>query len=370
MSHLAYSAHKLPAHKRSAHKRSALKYSALATVAVVALAACSGPTPAPSGSPTGDGTPSPSAPGELTVVTHESFALPEELLARFADQTGLEVTYITPGEGTSLVNQLILTKDSPLGDVVYGIDNGFAARAVDEGVLTPWTSPDSTVESAFEGLTPINRGDVCVNADLTWFDEKGLALPETFEDLTDEAYRDLLVVPNPATSSPGMAMLAATVGTFGEDGWLDYWQRLSDNGMRIAAGWTEAYYTDFSGGESEGDRPLVLSYSTSPAFTVVGDESTTTALLGTCFRQTEYAGVLAGAANEAGAQAFVDFLLTEEVQAAIPESMYMYPIDESVALPPEWEAFAPLSDNPVEVDPALIAAERDQWIRDFSEQIR
>lgn len=349
---------------------SRLTSSTIAVVAVAALTACSGPEPTPSVSPSADGPSTSSTTGELTVVTHESFALPEDLVSRFAEETGLKVTYLTPGEGTSLVNQLILTKESPLGDVVYGIDNGFATRAVDEGVLTDWTSPTSTVESAFEGLTPINQGDVCVNADLSWFDEQGLPLPETFEDLTDETYRDLLVVPNPATSSPGMAMLAATVGTFGEDGWLDYWQRLSDNGLRIAAGWTEAYYTDFSGGESEGDRPLVLSYSTSPAFTVVGDESTTTALLGTCFRQTEYAGVLAGATNEAGARAFVDFLLTEDVQAAIPESMYMYPIDESVALPADWVAFAPLSDNPVEVDAALIAAERDQWIRDFSEQIR
>lgn len=347
---------------------SRLMCSAFAVVAVAALAACSGPAPAPSASPSGENS-TPPASGELTVVTHESFALPEELLARFAEESGLTVTYVTPGEGTSLVNQLILTKDSPLGDVVFGIDNGFATRAVEEGVVTDWVSPASTALSPFDGLTPIDRGDVCVNADLAWFEEKGLALPASFDDLASEAYRDLLVVPNPATSSPGFAMLAATVGTYGEDGWLDYWQRLADNGMRVAPGWTEAYYTDFSGGESEGDRPLVLSYSTSPAFTVEGAESTTTALLGTCFRQTEYAGVLAGAANPEGAQAFVDFLLSEEAQAAIPESMYMYPIDESVGLPADWTAFAPLSEAPVEVDPALIAAQRDQWIRGFSEQI-
>lgn len=346
---------------------SRVTFGIVAAGAALALAACSSPAPTQTVSPSGEDGGS-DAPGALTVVTHESFALPEDLLQRFAEESGLEVTYVNPGEGTSLVNQLILTKDSPLGDVVFGIDNGFAARAVDEGVLTDWVSPHSTVESEFAGLTPIDRGDVCINADLAWFDESGLPLPETFEDLTDEAYRDLLVVPNPATSSPGMAMLAATVGVFGDE-WLNYWERLSTNGMRIAAGWTEAYYTDFSGGEAEGDRPLVLSYSTSPAFTVTDGESTTTALPGTCFRQIEYAGVLAGAENEQGAQAFVDFLLSEDVQAAIPESMYMYPVDESVELPADWVDFAPLSDTPVEVDPTLIAAERDQWIRDFAENI-
>lgn len=340
----------------------------IAAASALALAACSSPAPSETGSPAGDDTTAPETPTTLTVVTHESFALPDELLARFAETSGLEVTYVNPGEGTSLVNQLILTKDSPLGDVVFGIDNSIATRAVEEGILTDWVSPASTVESAFAGLTPIDRGDVCINADLEWFEDKGLALPTTFDDLADEAYRDLLVVPNPATSSPGMSMLAATVGVYGDD-WLGYWERLSANGMRIAAGWTEAYYTDFSGGEAEGDRPLVLSYSTSPAFTVVDGKTTTTALPGTCFRQVEYAGVLAGAANEAGAQAFVDFLLSEEAQAAIPESMYMYPIDESVELPADWASFAPLSDAPVEVDPAVIAAERDQWIRDFAEHI-
>lgn len=296
---------------------------------------------------------------ELVVVTHDSFSIPDELKTQFAENSGLDVTYVTPGDGGALVNQLILTKDSPLGDVVFGIDNSFSARALDEGVIV-----DDT-------LTAIDFGDVCINADLAWFDANDLTVPATLDDLTKPEYENLLVVTHPAASSPGLAFLVATVGAKGEDGYLDYWTALADNGMKVVDGWSEAYYTEFSGADGQGNYPLVLSYATSPAFTLNDDatESTTTALLDTCFRQTEYAGIITGTENAEGAQAFIDFMLSDAVQSSIPEHMYMYPASETAEMPADWVSFAPLADNPIEVSDADISAGRDEWIRDWTQTV-
>lgn len=344
---------------------------ALALTAVVALAACSTPETPATDTPTGAVSPSAATEStELTVVTHDSFTLPDDLKARFAEETGYEVTYLAPGDAGALVNQLVLTKDSPLGDVVFGIDNSFASRANDEGILVDYPSPAlPAASSQFDApnLTPIDYGDVCINADTAWFEEKGLPLPTTFDDLAKPEYKDLLVVSNPASSSPGLSFLVATIGAKG-DGYLDYWRSLMDNGTKVVSGWSEAYYTDFSAGGADGPRPLVLSYSTSPAFTIGDDgESTTEALLGTCFRQVEYAGVLKGAENEVGAQKFIDFMLTPEVQAAIPENLYMYPVVPDTPLPEEWVKFAPLATTPIVVTQEEIGEKRDEWIRDWTE---
>ena len=345
---------------------------AVAALAALGLAACGGPDPDTVPGDTPGTTPSAQAPTEsttLTVVTHDSFALPEDLLKRFADETGYEVTYVAPGEGTSLVNQLILTKDSPLGDVVFGIDSTLASRALREGVVVPHVADAKVIDGlAAEGLTPVDFGDVCVNADSAWFAANDVPVPTTLDDLTAPAYKELFVVPSPTSSSPGQSFLLATIGAKG-DGWVDYWKALEDNGVKLAAGWSDAYYTDFSGADGKGPRPLVLSYATSPAYTVDGDASTTEALLGTCIRQVEYAGVLAGAQNEVGAAKFIDFLLTPEVQATIPENMYMYPALDGVALPDEWAKFAPLSDEPIAIDGAQIDTGLEDWLRTWAEQI-
>ncbi|MGV8845015.1 thiamine ABC transporter substrate-binding protein [Tessaracoccus sp.] len=309
----------------------------------------------------------------LTVVTHDSFTIPDELKARFASESGLDVTYVAPGDGGALVNQLILTKDSPLGDVVYGIDNSFSSRAVTEGVITDYDSPAlPSTASAFEteALTPIDFGDVCLNADSQWFEDQDIPLPSTLDDLVKPEYKDLLVVSNPASSSPGLSFLLATIAAKGEDGYLDYWGQLTDNGVAVVQGWSDAYYTEFSGADGKGPRPLVVSYASSPAYTVSEDgaTSTTVALLETCFRQVEYAGVIAGAQNEEGAKAFIDFLLSDDVQASIPENMYMYPVTD-VELPSGWMDFAPLAETPLMVDPADTSENRDTWIKAWTAQV-
>ncbi|HWS58426.1 MAG TPA: thiamine ABC transporter substrate-binding protein [Actinotalea sp.] len=343
---------------------------AVAAVAGLALAGCSAIGEGGSG-------PEGSSGGTVVLLTHDSFALSEELVAQFEADTGLTLEQRAPGDGGALVNQLVLTTDAPLGDVVFGIDTTFASRAIEAGVLEPYTSPAAGEDvqryavDEVGSLTAVDVGDVCVNVDRQWFADAGVPEPQTLEDLADPAYRDLLVVENPATSSPGLAFLLATVGAFGEEGWVDYWAALTENGVSVAAGWSDAYYVDFSGPSSEGDRPLVVSYASSPPYEVPegATEAPTRALLDTCFRQVEYAGVLAGAANPQGARQVVDWLLSPAVQADIPESMYVYPVDSTVELPASWEQFAPVAPAPFEVDPAVIAENRDAWISTWTDTV-
>ena len=288
-------------------------------------------------------------PNELTLVTHDSFALDEALINKFETDTGIEVSIVKAGDAGSMVSQLVLTKDDPLGDVVFGIDNTFASRAVSNEVLKRYVSPNAALGSTDfsdqgEWLTAIDYGDVCFNADLNWFTSRNIALPISFADLAKPEYRDLTVVSNPASSSPGLAFLAATVSVFGDEGYADYWKSLVDNGLLVVAGWEDAYFTEFSGSSGAGSRPIVLSYSSSPAAEIREDgKSGTVSLIDTCTRQTEYAGVLAGTDNEAGAQKFIDFLLSPEVQVTLPTSMYVYPVSGNVTWPEEWKQFAPVA---------------------------
>lgn len=350
---------------------------AAGALTVLALAGCSA-IGADDGSDGATGDATGASGGTVTLVTHDSFALSDGILAQFEEETGLTVKQVAPGDGGALVNQLVLTKENPLGDLVYGIDTTFASRAIDEGVLQPYNSGAPAAADAAqhavpdddEGLlTAVDLGDVCLNVDHAWFAERGVPEPVTLEDLTKPEYKDLLVVTNPATSSPGLAFLVGTAARFGSVQYKDYWARLRDNGVKVAEGWSDAYYTDFSGADGKGPRPIVLSYASSPPSTVPegGDEPTTGALLETCTRQVEYAGVLAGAENVEGAQRLLDFLLSDAVQADIPGSMYMYPVSSAVDLPAEWEKWAPLATDPAPIHPKDIEANRETWIAEWTD---
>ncbi|MDQ6524763.1 thiamine ABC transporter substrate-binding protein [Nocardioides sp. LHD-245] len=310
----------------------------------------------------------------VTLVTHESFAIPDELVAAFEKDTGYDLRISKLEDAGALTNELVLTKSNPVGDVVFGVDNTFATRAVDEGVFASYAPTLPAGADAYElsgdeddALTPVDTGSVCVNVDDAWFEGEGVPAPTTLDDLTKPAYRDLFVIPGASTSSPGLAFLLATIGRYGDD-WSSYWTKLVANGAKVVKGWSDAYYTDFT--FSGGDRPIVVSYDSSPAFTLdeAGQRSTTSALLDGCFRQVEYAGVLAGDdTNTAGAHAVIDWLLSPEVQAALPESMYVFPVDADAELPADWATFAPRPERTEEVAPAEIAAERQAWLEQWTE---
>jgi thiamine transport system substrate-binding protein len=312
--------------------------------------------------------------GEVVLLTHESFVLPDDLKAAFEEETGLTLTIKATGDAGTLTNKLVLTKDAPEGDVVFGVDNTYAGRALAEGVFAdyrpddlPAGVEDLTIEGD-ESLTPIDTGAVCLNIDTGWFADNEIAEPSTLDDLLKPAYKDLTVLPGAATSSPGMAFLLTTIAAKGDE-WSAYWTSLLDNGAKLVEGWSDAYYTDFTAGGGGGDRPIVLSYDSSPAFTVTegGAATTTKALLDTCFEQVEYAGVLAGAENAEGAEKLVDFLLTPEVQAALPDAMYVYPAATDTPLPEAWATFTTRPTDPWTVPADDIDEHRDEWLTQWSD---
>jgi thiamine transport system substrate-binding protein len=290
---------------------------------------------------------------ELTVVTHDSAVFSKELLAEFKTQTGITVKQIKAGDTGAMTNKLVLTKDEPIGDAFFGIDNTFAGVATDNKIV--------------DGeLTAVDFGDVCLNYDKNWFTLNEQAPPTSIADLTKPDFAGLTVLTNPATSSPGLAFLAATIAVFGDAGWQQYWRALKANDVKIAAGWEDAYFTDFSGSSGKGNYPIVLSYSSSPAFEVRDDGiSQTQSVLDGCFRQTEYAGVLAGAKNKSGAQKFVEFLTSKSFQTSLPDAMYVYPIDASIELPAAWAEWAPAAIKPVGGQ-LNINANRKSWLTDWS----
>jgi thiamine transport system substrate-binding protein len=310
--------------------------------------------------------------GRVVLVTHESFKLPKEVEREFEDESGYDLQTRAAGDAGTLTTRLVLTKDNPTGDAAFGIDNTFASRAVDEGVFAdldvelPAGAEDYALDGdAADVLAPIDNGNVCVNVDKTWFAGHDLEPPRSFEDLTEPAYRGLFVTPSALSSSPGLAFLLATIAAYRE-AWPDYWARLMANDTLVVDGWEDAYFGDFTQGGAQGSRPIVLSYDSSPAFTLTDDgSSTTSALLDTCFRQVEYAGVLEGAENPQGARALIEFLLGDSVQRELPESMFVFPVVDGVDLPPAWERHAQQPESPYMLDPAEIAQNREAWLEEW-----
>jgi thiamine transport system substrate-binding protein len=298
--------------------------------------------------------PAEQAASKVTLVAHDSFAISDESIAEFEASSGFQLEIIRAGDAGSLTNRLVLTKDSPIADVVFGIDNTFRGVADENGIIEG-------------GLVEVAFGDVCFNYDRIWFEERKITPPASWRDLTRPEFNSLTVVSNPLSSSPGLAFLASTVAAFGEPEFEQYWRELRDNGVRVAAGWEEAYFTEFSGSSGNGDYPIVLSYCSSPAAEVREDgKSQTVALLEEGFRQTEFIGVLAGAINPDGATALIEFLLGESFQNTMPGLMYVYPVNPNAAIPAEWAEFGPAAISIIGED-LSISTHREKWQSKWSE---
>jgi len=316
----------------------------------------------------------------LTVMTHDSFSISKEILDVFTEEHGYEVKFLKSGDTGTAVNKAILAKEKPLADVFYGIDNTFLSRALEEGIFESYDSPLlSAIPDSFEldplhGALPVDFGDVCINYDKGYFEEGNLQAPQYLEDLLKPEYKDLLVVENPATSSPGLAFLLATIGHFGEIEYLDYWQGLVANNVLVVNDWEIAYYQEFS--RSGGSRPIVVSYGSSPPFEVIYaetpiDEPPTSAVVsdGACFRQVEFVGILNGTQNRDLAEEWIDFMLSPAFQEDIPLQMFVFPVNENTKLDSTFEEYLAIPDNPAFVSPEAIAANRETWIQDWTEVV-
>lgn len=321
-------------------------------------------------------------PASLTVMTHDSFLATQSVIAAFESQNNVKVTFIKSGDAGAALNRAILSKGAPIADVFYGVDNTFLSRALESGIYEAYNSPLLANIPAQYKLDPQNRvlpvdyGDVCLNYDKAYFSSKKLPLPNSLEDLLKPEYKGLLVVTNPATSSPGRAFLLATIVHFGSDKYLEYWKSLRDNGLVVVNGWETAYYTNFSGSSGKGAQPLVLSYASSPAAEVVFastplTESPIGSILaaGTCFRQIEFVGILAGTKQLALAQKFVDFMLSVPFQEDMPLQMFVYPTNTQAKLPDAFTKYAQIAAEPAQMSPDEIAKNSDAWIKAWTDTV-
>ena len=335
---------------------------ALCLVVAVGLAGCGGSE----------------TPGEVVLVTHDSFAVSPAVKRAFEDESGLKLRILKAGDAGEVVTRALLTAGNPEGDVLFGIDNNLLARALAGDVFESYRSPElAQVDPSLDldpehRVTPIDRGDVCLNYDKAWYESRGLSPPESLAELTLPRYRDQLVVENPATSTPGLAFMLATIAEFG-DHWQGYWRKLRANGVLVVDGWEDAYYSRFSGaGGSSGKRPLVVSYASSPPAEVIfakprPSSAPTGVMEDSCFRQIEFAGVLRGAKNEEGARELVDFMLSKRFQEDIPLQMFVFPARSDAALPSAFVKYAVVPSHPLELGPAKIEANRERWVDEWTD---
>lgn len=329
------------------------------TVVVLIVAACS-----PSDSP-----------DAITLLVHDSFAeaVTDDTFAAFTDETGITVVVLAAGDAGAMVNQAILAKGNPFADVLFGIDDTFLSRALDEGIFQTYRSGESAnvfpefVDTRHR-VTPIDYGDVCINYDKEWFESTKLALPDSLDELRANLYASHLTVQHPATSSPGLAFMLATIAEFGEDGWLRFWAGLRDGGVNVTADWTSAYYGNFTphGGESS----MVVSYATSPPAEVIfaaepTDEPPTGVIEAGCYRQVEYAAVLAGTDHPEAAGQLIDFMLSVRFQETIPSNWFVYPVNRNAEVPAVFRAHSLTPASPARLSATYIADNRDRWIDEW-----
>jgi thiamine transport system substrate-binding protein len=336
---------------------------ALAALTMVAVACSSEPT---------------SKPEVLKLVAHDSFAeaVTGETFQAFTDDTGIEVEVLSAGDAGSMVTSAVLTSGNPIADVMFGIDDTFLSRAIDGDVFDPYTSsligsvPSQLKLGAEDTVTPIDFGDVCLNYDKKWFETTKLHIPTRLDDLRVNIYASALVVEHPATSSPGLAFMLATIAEFGEDGWLDYWRDLRAAGVKVVPDWDTAYYADFI--PYGGDRSLVVSYASSPPAEVIFadepiDEAPTGVIEGGCYRQVEFAGVLRGTEYPEAAGELVDFMLSVDFQETIPLTWFVFPANADAELPIEFTKYTVIPQSPAQLDPRTIADNRETWLKQWVE---
>ena len=331
-----------------------------------------------SSSPTTNLTNSTNSPVTLTLLAHDSFTPTPGIFDAFTAATGIAVEVVQGGDAGQLVTKAVLTSGNPEGDVLWGIDNTLLSRALEADVFSAYETPNTaSMDAALlhdipgHEVTPVDSGDVCINYDIAWFKTNNIAPPLTLDALTNKQYANLLVVPSALSSSPGLAFFMATIAEFGTDGWQAYWKTLRDNGVMVVDGWTQAYNTEFSGASGKGDRPIVVSYSSSPPAEVIFadppiDVAPTAVASLTCFEQIEYAGILRGTKHEDEAKLLIDYLTDLTFQNDLPLTQFVFPVHNGAVLPEAFTKYALRPENPLRLEANVIATNRTTWIDEWS----
>jgi len=316
----------------------------------------------------------------LVILTHDSFDIGQEVIDEFQKDHDAKVIIQKGGDAGEILTKAIITKDAPIADLVYGIDNTFLTRALSEDIFVPYRSPlIDQVPVKFHldpdfRVTPIDYGYVAINYDLAWMNSYNVTPPKDLSDLTSPKWASRLVVQNPATSSTGLAFLLATINKFGEEGdytWKNYWTDLQANDVKVSDGWSDSYYTAFS--LWGGDRPMVVSYATSPAAEMyyseeIMDSPPSGVLMDNeaSFLQVETIGILDGSSNQQLAKRFIDYALNKRFQEDFPTRMWVYPVNKKALLPNIFE-FAPEPETKSDVYLNPSSEDLDRWISDWAD---
>jgi len=327
--------------------------------------------------------------GVLDILTYDASGLSDELLSDFTATTGYEINLIKTGDVGSILNIMAQTKDAPQADLMLGLDNTFLAQAIQMGLLQSHMSNhgellDSVKISYSGGLaTPFDHGYVCLNYDSAVVDGVNMSVPTSLWNLTEEEWKGKVAIPSPLSSSPGRAFLTATVDYFANDvdngtDYTDWWYEMEGNDLIITSGWSEAYETHYSGGYGPwtdghiGDANIVVSYCHSPGVEAFfGGNYTNSVALNlprASFHQVEYTGIIAGAGDAQAAAAFIDYLLSEEVNANMPTQNSMYSVLKGQDLPETdgYRHHALIPEQPAEVTPTEIAEGLEDWLVEWS----
>ena len=307
----------------------------------------------------------------IDLVVYDAFLAPEGAFERFKDETGITVNILTTADTGTMVSQAVLTSGDPVGDVMFGIDNTFLCRALNNDVFMPyipstWDELSDPLKLDRAGrVTPVDYGDICLN----YWKDSFEAPPTSITDLTNSRFSSEFVTQNPETSAPGMGFLLSSIAVFGDD-WENFWTELRANDIAVRSGWSEAYYEDFYSKE----RNIVTSYATSPVAEYIFAEppvdSPPTAIIpDSCFRSVEFAGILRGTDSPAASALLVDFLTSVYFQEMIPETNFVLPANENAELPEVFNLFLEEIPNAVTISPDLIDMNRNVWTERWTELV-
>lgn len=308
----------------------------------------------------------------LVIYTYDSFVSEwgpgPAILSAFEEKTGIKVEVIAAGDANTILSRAISEKDAPQADILLGLDNTLVELAVAEDLIEYYSATNignAPQEIIFKdnSMVPFDYGFFAVI-----YDSQTLSnVPTSLEDLTKDEYKDSLILMDPRTSSPGLGFLSWTVAVYGDD-YLDYWKRLKPSILTITDGWSQGY-----GAFTNGEAPMVLSYTTSPAYHLAFEE--TDRYQAAIFTdghvaQIEGAALSKNAPNRDSAVKFLEFILEDDFQNVIPLTNFMFPASEKTMLPEAW-SIVPAVEKIIRPE-ALFTAEEinktlDEWARMMAE---
>jgi thiamine transport system substrate-binding protein len=304
---------------------------------------------------------------EIVVYAYDSFFSDwgpgPIIIPKFEELTGYKVRAISLGDAQEVLNRAILEKDNPKADVIIGIDNNMLSKALKAEVLSSYQShnldkiDESLIFDKTYNVSPYDYGFFSIIYDTEKIDTP----PSSMEELLSPNFEDKIILMDPRTSSPGLGFLLWTIDIYG-DNFTGYWEKLLSNVLTITDGWSSGY-----GLFTSGEAPMVLSYTTSPAYHVEYED--TNRYQAVIFEEGNYiqiegAGIIKNCPNRKGAETFIDFLLSEGFQKEVALTNWMFPVNTSLPLPESFD-YALKPEKSLQIDYMEIEDNLSSWIDEW-----